>query len=57
MKNRLFIVEGVPCTGKTSTSEFIASLLKKSEKNMLHFKEGADDHPADYNFHAYISNE
>lgn len=57
MKNRLFIVEGVPCTGKTSTSEFVASVLKQSEKSVLHFKEGADDHPADYNFHAYISNE
>lgn len=57
MKNRLFIVEGVPCTGKTSTSEFVASVLKQSEKNVLHFKEGEDDHPADYNFHAYILNE
>ncbi len=29
MKNRLFIVEGVPCTGKTSTSEFISSIISK----------------------------
>lgn len=37
MKNRLFIVEGVPCTGKTSTSEFVASVLKQSEKKCVTF--------------------
>lgn len=57
MKNRVFIVEGVPCTGKTSTSEFIANILRKSEKEVLYFKEGEANHPADYDFHAYITNE
>ena len=57
MKNRLFIVEGVPCTGKTSISEFIASVLKEAEKDVLYFKEGASNHPSDYDFHAYLTNK
>lgn len=57
MKNRLFIVEGVPCTGKTSTSEFIANILKETDEKVLYFQEGASDHPADYNFHAYVTNK
>ncbi|WP_426348827.1 hypothetical protein ACPWSR_13860 [Alloiococcus sp. CFN-8] len=57
MKNRLFIVEGVPCTGKTSTSEFIANILSESERNVLHFPEGAANHPSDYDFHAYVTSE
>lgn len=57
MKNRLFIVEGVPCTGKTSTSEFISKILKESNEKVLYFPEGNSEHPADYNFHAYITNE
>ena len=56
-QNRLFIVEGVPCTGKTSTSEFISNLISKSGKKVLYFQEGAPDHPADYSFHAFINNE
>ena len=57
MKNRLFILEGVPCTGKTSTSEFVASILRLSGKKVEHFKEGVANHPADYDFHAYITKE
>ena len=57
MKNRLFILEGVPCTGKTSTSEFVASILIVSGEKVEHFKEGVVNHPADYDFHAYITKE
>jgi hypothetical protein len=57
MENRLFIVEGVPCTGKTSTSEFISNLISTSRKKALHFPEGTPDHPADYNFHAFVTND
>lgn len=57
MKNRLFIVEGVPCTGKTSTSEFISNLISTSGKKSLNFPEGTSNHPADYDFHAFITNE
>ncbi|MGL4772980.1 MAG: hypothetical protein ACRC2K_05375 [Clostridium sp.] len=57
MKNRLFIIEGIPCTGKTTTSGFISNLLNESHKKVLHFKEGASDHIADYSFHAYVENE
>ena len=28
MKHRLYIIEGLPCSGKSTTSTFIAELLK-----------------------------
>ena len=57
MKNRLFIVEGVPCTGKTSISKFISTVISELGEKVLYFPEGASDHLADYNFHAYITND
>lgn len=55
IKNRLFIVEGVPCTGKTTTSYFISKLLSENGYKVIEFPEGKADHPADYDFHAYIT--
>lgn len=53
MKNRLFIIEGLPCSGKSSTSAFVASLLEREEKEKVCFvDEGSGNHPADYEFHA-----
>lgn len=57
MKNKLFIVEGVPCTGKTSTAEYISKLINENGHKALYFPEGAENHPADYEFHAFIGNE
>lgn len=51
MKNKLFIVEGLPCSGKSTTSSFIASILEKTEK-VCFVDEGTKNHPADYEFHA-----
>ncbi len=51
IKNRLFIIEGLPSSGKSTTSAFVASYLKKQEKVCL-VDEGTGNHPADYEFHA-----
>ena len=50
MKNtRLYIVEGLPCSGKSSTAKFIAEKTGGTQ-----FDEGCGDHPADWEFHAFI---
>ena len=51
MKTRLFIIEGLPCSGKSTTSAFIASYLQKNTK-VCFVDEGTGNHPADYEFHA-----
>ncbi len=51
MKNRLFIIEGLPCSGKSTTSAFVASLLETQGK-VCFVDEGSGNHPADYEFHA-----
>lgn len=56
MKHRLYIIEGLPCSGKSRTSEYTADLLKKSNK-VCYFDEGSGSHPADYEFHAFLSKQ
>ena len=51
MKPKLYIVEGLPCSGKSTTAEFVAQLLQKQGKTCF-VDEGMGDHPADYEFHA-----
>lgn len=51
MDHRLIIVEGLPCSGKSSTAAYIASLAEGTEKVSL-VDEGTGDHPADYEYHA-----
>ncbi len=51
MKNRLYLIEGLPCSGKSTTSAFVASLLEKQGK-VCFVDEGSGNHPADYEFHA-----
>lgn len=52
--NRLYIIEGLPCSGKSTTSAFVADILK--EKNKVCFvDEGSGKHPADYEFHAFLT--
>lgn len=55
MKHRLIIVEGLPCSGKSNTSKYIADYLKDSDENICFIDEGTKDHPADYEFHGYLS--
>ena len=51
MKHRLLIIEGLPCSGKSSISSFAAELLRTKGK-VCFVDEGTGDHPADYEFHA-----
>lgn len=51
--NRLYIVEGLPCSGKSSTAAFIAETLRRRGQAVRCVDEGTGDHPADYEFHAY----
>lgn len=49
--NRLIIVEGLPCSGKSTTSKYIADRI-----GALFYDEGSGNHPADYEFHSFIEN-
>lgn len=51
MNHRLFIIEGLPCSGKSTTSSYVAELLKAHGK-VCNLDEGTGNHPADYEFHA-----
>lgn len=51
MKHRLFIIEGLPCSGKSTISAFVAEHLN-SHTAVCFVDEGTGDHPADYEFHA-----
>lgn len=51
MKHRLFIVEGLPCSGKSSISAYTAQLLEPYGA-VAFVDEGTGNHPADYEFHA-----
>lgn len=54
MNHKLYIIEGLPCSGKSTASVFIADLLKE-RYNVCYTDEGTGDHPADYEFHAFIT--
>ena len=51
MNHRLYIIEGLPCSGKSTTSAYIAELLKQ-QGNVCYVDKGTGDYPADYAFHA-----
>ncbi len=51
---RLYIVEGLPCSGKSTVSAFLAEELNKSY-DVCFVDEGTGEHPADYEFHSFIS--
>jgi hypothetical protein len=52
MKRKLIIVEGLPCSGKSTTARYIAEQL-----GMTFVDEGSGAHPADYEFHAFLTRE
>ncbi len=56
MKNRLYIVEGLPCSGKSTTSGFVAELLSERGR-VCCVDEGSGDHPADYEFSAFVARD
>ena len=51
MNHRLYIVEGLPCSGKSTISAYVAEFLTQKEK-VCFIDEGTGNHPADYEFHA-----
>jgi hypothetical protein len=55
LNNKLFIIEGLPCTGKSTTAKYIADILLEQGNSVLHYDEGTSEHPADYEFHAYMT--
>ncbi len=54
MSNNLYIIEGLPCSGKSTTSAFVAEELGKKYK-VCYIDEGSGNHPADYEFHSFLS--
>lgn len=52
MERKLYIVEGLPCSGKSSTATYIAECLS-SRTQVCCVDEGTLHHPADYEFHAF----
>lgn len=54
---KLILVEGMPCTGKSTMSKKIADSLKAKGINVGYFDEGDSDHPSDHEFCAFIKNE
>ena len=49
MSAKLYIVEGLPCSGKSTTARHIAERV-----GGLYFDEGCGNHPADFEFDAFI---
>lgn len=52
---RLYIVEGLPCSGKSTTAKYIADRLTERGAKVICIDEGSGDHPADYEYSAYVS--
>jgi hypothetical protein len=55
MNNKLFIVEGLPCAGKSMISKYVADSLKEKEYKVEWVDEGTGNHPADYEYHSYLT--
>jgi energy-coupling factor transporter ATP-binding protein EcfA2 len=51
---RLFIVEGLPGAGKSTTSKYVAGVVERTGKEVIWVDEGTGDHPADYEFHSFL---
>lgn len=57
MMAKLYIVEGLPCSGKSTTAGFIAECLRQDGSNVCLVDEGTGDHPADYEWHAFVNGQ
>ena len=49
MSAKLYIVEGLPCSGKSTTARHIAERV-----GGLYFDEGCGNHPAYFEFDAFV---
>lgn len=54
MDSKLYIIEGLPCSGKSTTSAFVAKVLSQKHK-VCYVDEGSGNHPADYEFHSFLN--
>lgn len=52
---RLYIVEGPPCSGKSTTAKHIAGRLERLGRRVSCVDEGTGEHPADYEDSAYVT--
>lgn len=57
INTKLYIVEGPPCTGKSDVARIIAQAVAAGGRYAALFDENNMDHPADYTFHAYMTEE
>lgn len=55
MNKRLFLIEGLPGSGKTTTVEALTRLLQEEQINTRLHIEGDLNHPADYESVAYLT--
>lgn len=55
--SRLYLVEGLPCSGKSSIAQFIADTLRANGRTVCCVDEGTGDHPADYECHALLDGQ
>ena len=51
---KLYLIEGLPCSGKSTTSRYVARKLAERGHTVQYFDEGTGNHPADYEFHSYL---
>ena len=52
---KLYIVEGLPCSGKSTTAKHMADRLTAGGRNVKFVDEGSEDHPADFENCAYVT--
>jgi len=57
MATKLFLIEGLPGSGKTTTAELLKCLLKEKQVDARLHIEGDVYHPADYESVAYLTND
>ncbi|MBQ8554791.1 MAG: hypothetical protein IJ438_02850 [Clostridia bacterium] len=50
---RLYVVEGLPCSGKSTAAARLAEMLRVRGRRVCCVDEGTLEHPADYEFHAW----
>ena len=55
IETKLYIVEGPPRTGKSDAARFLTELLANRGRQASLYDEDTTDHPADYTFHAYMT--
>jgi len=55
MNARLYLIEGLPGSGKTTTAEALTRLLQEQQTNTRLHIEGNLNHPADYESVAYLT--